>query len=197
MNGVYPGRGAKAYAPLRGPSQCAKQPCNTCAASSQCVKRLCNTCTASSQCVKRLCNTCATPSQCVKRLCNTCAASSQCAKRLCNTCTAPSQCVKRPCNTCAIPSQCAKRLCNTCTAFSQCVPALFPAPPAVGGGRMQFAPTRVPGQTSLPPQGPPLHVSGKLRCPRRGRPYPGTIIWPRVPGKLRPRPQTPSPPPNY
>ena len=61
-------------------------------------------------------------------------------------------------------------------------------------GRMQFAPTRVPGQTSLPPQGPPLHVSGKLRCPRRGRPYPGTIIWPRVPGKLRRRPQTPPPP---
>ena len=58
-------------------------------------------------------------------------------------------------------------------------------------------PLHVPGQTSLPPQGPPLHVSGKLRCPRRGRPYPGTIIWPRVPGKLRRRPQTPSPPPNY
>ena len=36
-------------------------------------------------------------------------------------------------------------------------------PCGMSGGRMQFAPTRVPG---------------KLRCPRRGRPYTGTIIHP-------------------
>ena len=130
MNGVYPGRGAKAYAPLR--------------ASPQCVKRSRTTCTASSQCVKRLCNTCAAPSQCAKRLCNTCAAPSQCAKRLCNTCTAPSQCVKR--------------LCNTCTALSQCAPlprgqSFIPA--GCLGGVCNSPPTCI-RQTSLPPQGPPL-----------------------------------------
>ena len=78
MNGVYPGRGAKAYAPLRAPSQCVKRPRNTCAIPSQCVKRPCNTRTASSQCAKQPCNTCTASSQCVKRPCNTCTAFSQC-----------------------------------------------------------------------------------------------------------------------
>ena len=36
-------------------------------------------------------------------------------------------------------------------------------PCGMSGGRMRYAPTRVPGQ---------------LRCPRRGRPYTGTIIHP-------------------
>ena len=145
MNGVYPGRGAKAYAPLRGPSQCVKRSRTTCIASSQCVKRPCTNCTASSQCAKRLCTTCA--------------ASSQCAKQPCNTCTASSQCAKRPCNTCTVPSQCVKRPRNTCTALSQCAPlprgqSFIPA--ECLGGVCFCAPTCI-RQTSLPPQGPPLH----------------------------------------
>ena len=63
----------------------------------------------------------------------------------------------------------------------------FSCPPGCRGGRMRYAPTCI-RQTSLPSQGPPLprrqsfipaeclggecnsplHVSGKLRCPRRG-----------------------------
>ena len=144
MNGVYPGRGAKAYAPLRGPSQCVKRSRTTCIASSQCVKRPCTNCTASSQCAKRLCTTCA--------------ASSQCAKQPCNTCTASSQCAKRPRNTCTTPSQCAKRSRNTCTALSQCAP--------LPRGQ-SFIPARCLGGVC----DTPLHVSGKLPCPGRGRPY--------------------------
>ena len=125
MNGMYPGRGAKAYAPLRGPSQC----------------------------VKRSRNTCTTPSQCVKGSCNTCAASSQCVRRPCNTCTASSQYVKGSCNTCAASSQCAKRLCNTCTAFSQC--ASLPMgtiihPCGMSGGRMLLRPYMYPANFAAP-----------------------------------------------
>ena len=210
MNGVYPGRGAKAYAPLRGPSQCVKRSRTTCIASSQCVKRPCTNCTASSQCAKRLCTNCTASSQCAKRLCTTCAASSQCAKQPCNTCTASSQCAKRPRNTCTTPSQCAKRSRNTCTALSQCAPlprgqSFIPAR-CLGGvcdtplhgypaklryprrgrpyhgdnhsslrdvwGAYAIRPYTGTRQTSLPPQGPPLHgYPAKLRCPRRGRPY--------------------------
>ena len=147
MNGVYPGRGAKAYAPLRGPSQCVKRSRTTCIASSQCVKRPCTNCTASSQCAKRLCTTCA--------------ASSQCAKQPCNTCTASSQCAKRPRNTCTTPSQCAKRSRNTCTALSQCAP--------LPRGQ-SFIPARCLGGVC----DTPLHgYPAKLRYPRRGRPYHG------------------------
>ena len=193
MNGVYPGRGAKAYAPLCGPSQCAKRPRNTCAASSQCAKRPRNTCAASSQCAKRLRNTCTASPQCVKRPCNTCAASSQCAKRPCNTCTASSQCVKRPCNTCTVLSQCVPLprvqsfipvgcLGGECNSPLHGYPAKLPCP---GRGRPYHGDNHsflrdVWGAYAFAP----LHVSGKLRCPRRGRPYTGTIIWPRVPGKL-------------
>ena len=42
-------------------------------------------------------------------------------------------------------------------AFSQCAPALFPAPPAVGGAYAIR----------------PYMYPAKLRCPRRGRPYHG------------------------
>ena len=147
MNGVYPGRGAKAYAPLRGPSQC--------------VKRLCNTCTASSQCAKQPCNTCAAPSQCAKRPCNTCTASSQCAKGSCNTCTASSQCAKRPRTTCTASSQCVKRPCNTCTALSQCAP--------LPRGQSFIPAGCLGGECNSPLHGYPA----KLRCPRRGRPYHG------------------------
>ena len=42
--------------------------------------------------------------------------------------------------------------------FAMCAPTTGTIihPCGMSGGRMQFAPTRVPGQTSLPPQGPPL-----------------------------------------
>ena len=171
MNGVYPGRGAKAYAPLCGPSQCVKRPCNTCTAPLQCAKRPCNTCAASSQCAKGSCTTCAASSQCAKRPRTTCTALSQCVKRSCNTCTVPSQCAKRPRTTCTASSQCVKRPRNTAQPFRNVRPYHGDNHSSLRDvwGAYAFA---------------PLHVSGKLRCPRRGRPYPGTIIWPRVPGKL-------------
>jgi|GEM_PF-4410797 len=166
MNGVYPGRGAKAYAPLRGPSQCAKRPRNTCTASPQCAKRPCNTCAAPSQCVKRPCNTCTASSQCVKRLCNTCTASSQYAKRPCNPCTALSQCAPLPRGQSFIPAGC---LGGECNSPLHGYPAKLRCPrrgrPYHGDNHSSLR--DVWGAYAFAP----LHVSGKLRCPRRGRPY--------------------------
>ena len=191
MNGVYPGRGAKAYAPLRASPQCVKRSRTTCTASSQCVKRLCNTCAAPSQCAKRLCNTCAAPSQCAKRLCNTCTAPSQCVKRLCNTCTALSQCAPLPRGQSFIPAGC---LGGECNSPLHGYPAKLRCPrrgrPYHGDNHSSLR--DVWGAYAIRP----LHVSGKLRCPRRGRPYPGTIIWPRVIRQTSLPPQTPSPPPQ-
>ena len=59
-------------------------------------------------------------------------------------------------------------------------------------GRMQFAPTRVPGQTSLPPQGPPLPGYNHL-APGTRQTWQASLM---PPAKLRRPPQTPSPPPQ-
>ena len=121
-------------------------------------------------------------------------------------CETTTQHLRGPVAVCETTMQHLHSVVAVCEAITQHLHSLFVMcapttgtiihPCGMSGGRMRYAPTRVPGQTSLPPQGPPLHVSGKLRCPRRGRPYTGTIIWPRVSGKLRRRPQTPSPPPQ-
>ena len=81
-------------------------------------------------------------------------------------------------------------------------------PCGMSGGRMQFAPTGTRpnfaapagaaptrGQSFIPAGclggecNSPLHVPGKLRCPRRGRPYTGTRqTWQ---ASLMPRPRSP------